>query len=131
MRLLLDTHTFLWFVADDPQLSTKARELIEDPANQRLLSTASHWEMAIKKSLGKLALADPFHVFLPRELATNQIDLLPIELRHSIQVAILPYPANGHRDPFDRLIVAQAIVESLPILSADTKFDAYPVTRLW
>jgi len=131
MRLLLDTHTFLWFVSDDPQLTSRARAAIEDPANERLLSAASHWEMAIKMSLGKLTLADPFHVFIPRELASNLIDVLPIDLRHSTQVATLPFPANNHRDPFDRLLISQAIADGLPIVSADAKFDAYPVMRIW
>jgi PIN domain nuclease of toxin-antitoxin system len=131
MRLLLDTHAFLWFVADDPQLSKRARNLIEDPVNERLLSAASHWEMAIKVSLGKLTLTEPFSVFIPRELQTNQVDILPVELRHSVQLATLPFPPGNHRDPFDRLIIAQGIVEGLPIVSADSKFDAYAVTRLW
>src|SRR3954470_17017182 len=107
MRLLLDTHAFLWFVADDPQLSKRARDLIEDPVNERLLSAASHWEMAVKVSLGKLTLTEPFSVFVPRELQTNQVDILPVELRHSVQLATLPFPPGNHRDPFDRLIVAQ------------------------
>jgi PIN domain nuclease of toxin-antitoxin system len=131
MRLLLDTHTFLWFVSDDPHLSIAARTVIEDAANERLLSAASHWEMAIKISLGKLTLADPFHVFMPRELGVNRIELLRIELRHSMHVAALPFPSNNHRDPFDRLIISQAIVDGLPIVSADGKFDDYPVTRIW
>ena len=131
MRLLLDTHAFLWFIADDPQLSTRARTLIEDRANERLISAASLWEMAIKVSLGKLTLADPFDVFMPRELAANQVSVLPIELRHAVHVASLPFPPSNHRDPFDRLIIAQGIVEGLTILSADTRFDAYPMTRTW
>lgn len=131
MRLLLDTHAFLWFVSDDPRLSTRARELIEDPDNQRLLSAASHWEMAIKASLGKLALTDPFDVFMPRELRANGVELLPVELRHSMQVAALPFSANNHRDPFDRLIIAQGIVEGLPIVSGDPRFNDYSVKRLW
>jgi PIN domain nuclease of toxin-antitoxin system len=131
MRLLLDTHTFLWFVSDDPKLSSRARTLIEDPTNERLLSAASHWEMAIKVSLGKLTLAEPFDVFLPREMSGNLIDLMPIDLRHSMQVASLPFPPNNHRDPVDRLIVAQGIVDGLPIVSADAKCDAYAVSRIW
>jgi len=131
MRLLLDTHVFLWFVADDPQLSKRARDLIEDPVNERLLSAASHWEMAVKVSLGKLTLTEPFSVFIPRELQTNQVNILPVDLRHSMQLATLPFPPGNHRDPFDRLIIAQGIVEGLPIVSADSKFDAYTVTRLW
>jgi PIN domain nuclease of toxin-antitoxin system len=131
MRLLLDSHTFIWFVSDDPRLSRHARALIEDASNERLLSAASHWEIAIKLSLRKLTFTDPFDVFMPRELAANQIRLLPIELPHSIQVAALPFPPSNHRDPFDRLIVAQAIVEGLPVLSADKRLDDYGVIRLW
>ena len=122
MRLLLDTHTFLWFVAGDPQLSETCRTLIEDLDNERLLSLASVWEMAIKVELGKLPLAQPLEVFVPTQLQANAMDLLSIEARHAFEVARLPL---HHRDPFDRLLIAQSIVEGAPLLSADAAFDAY------
>lgn len=105
MRLLLDTHTFLWFLADDPQLSPAARRLIEDGTNEILLSMASLWEIAIKVSLGKLTLGGAFATFIPDQLTLNAFGLLPIELAHVTAVAALPF---HHRDPFDRLLIAQA-----------------------
>ena len=128
MRLLLDTHACLWFVGGDERLSTRARQLIEDTGNQPLLSVASLWEMAIKISLGKLTLDPPFATFIPQHLRLNGIQLLNIEFRHTVRVAELPF---HHRDPFDRLLVAQALTEDLPLLSGDPNFDAYGVARWW
>jgi PIN domain nuclease of toxin-antitoxin system len=115
-------------VWDDPQLSPTAKTLIEDPANHKLVSVATCWEIAIKVGLGKLNLGEPATTFLPRELATNHFDLLGIELAHATLVETLP---PHHKDPFDRLLVAQAIIEKLPLVSADPVFDLYGVTRLW
>lgn len=128
MRLLLDTHTFLWFIADDSRLSTQARSLIEDAANDIVLSIASVWEMAIKISLGKLSLDTPFATFIPEQLRLNQIDLLGINIEHLSALVSLPF---YHRDPFDRLLIAQAIVENIPLIGVDEAFDAYPSVRLW
>lgn len=128
MRLLLDTHTFLWFVWDDPQLSAQAAALIEDVQNEVFLSTASAWEMAIKVSIGKLTLAQPLDIFLPDQLQRNGIQLLPITLSHTLQVATLPF---HHRDPFDRLIVTQCLIEKMPLVSADPILDSYGIQRLW
>jgi PIN domain nuclease of toxin-antitoxin system len=128
MILLLDTHTFLWFVMNDPRLSARAKSLIEDPGNQRLLSVASAWEMAIKVSLNKMTLTEPLHPFLLTQLTQNQTSLLPITLEHLQIVSSLPF---HHRDPFDRLIIAQSLVDNLSLLSADASFDAYGVARLW
>jgi len=128
MRPLLDTHSFLWFISGSPNLSRTARTLIEDAANQPFLSVASLWEMAIKLSLGKLSLGEPFEVLIPRQMELNGINLLGIEIEHTAVVARLPF---HHRDPFDRLLVAQAVVERMPIVSADAAFDAYEVERLW
>lgn len=128
MNLLLDTHAFLWFVANDPRLSSQAQSLIQVPANRRLLSMASLWEMAIKVSLGKLTLAQPFGQFIPRQLQLNQIEVLAIELPHLAAVVAMPL---HHRDPFDRLIAAQCQVEGLPIVSVDPAFDAYSIRRVW
>ena len=128
MRLLLDTHSFLWFIMGDRRLSGTARSLIADVANDRLLSVASLWEMAIKRSLGKLLLAQPFGFLIPAQLQFSGIHLLAITVPHTVAVSTLPF---HHRDPFDRLLVAQAMVEQLPIVSGDAAFDAYPVQRLW
>jgi len=128
LRLLLDTHSFLWFINGSPQISRNARTLIEDASNQPLLSAASLWEMAIKLSLGKLSLAQPFEVLIPQQMRLNGIKLLGIEIEHTAAVSKLPF---HHRDPFDRLLIAQAMVEQIPIVSADTAFDTYSIKRLW
>jgi PIN domain nuclease of toxin-antitoxin system len=127
MKLLLDTHTFLWFIEDSPKLSTEAKGLLESEADL-LLSVASVWEMAIKISIGKLSLPSPFDEFVSEQLSKNTIELFPIGLAHLGLVSTLPF---HHRDPFDRLLIAQAITEQYPIVSIDDKFDAYPVKRLW
>jgi PIN domain nuclease of toxin-antitoxin system len=127
MRLLLDTHTFLWFIDDNPRLSSNAKSLLESD-NDLLLSTASLWEIAIKFSLGKLGLPQPFETFARHQLSINAIDILQIEVTHLGVLSTLPF---HHRDPFDRLLVAQTTVEELPIVSADVEFDAYSIERLW
>ena len=128
MRLLLDTQAFLWFVTDDPRLSTPARAAIEDGGNERILSVASVWEMAIKHGIGKLSFTDPFPDFVLNETASNSIRLRPILTAHAIAVASLPL---HHRDPFDRLIIAQAVVEGFTVVSSDAAFDPYGTRRLW
>jgi len=128
VRLLLDTHAFLWFVLDDPRLSATATALIVDSNNDVEISPASYWEMAIKISLGKYSLPEPYEVFMEREIAANQFRILHIEPRHTALLTTLPF---HHRDPFDRLLVAQAIVEQIPIVSSDSTFDADGVRRLW
>lgn len=128
MRVLLDTHAFLWFVGGSAQLSSRARQVIADPTTEPLLSVASLWEMAIKISLGKLTIQAPFATFVPEQLRLNGITLLGITIDHTAGVTTLAF---HHRDPFDRLLVAQAQSEQLPIVSADSAFDAYGVTRLW
>jgi PIN domain nuclease of toxin-antitoxin system len=128
MRLLLDTHTFLWFIMGSPHLSAAARSLIEDAANEKFVSVASLWEIAIKLSIGKLTLSAPFDVLIPQQLSLNGFELLNIEIEHAAVVATLPF---HHRDPFDRLLIAQAAVEKMSIVGSDTVFDVYPVSRLW
>jgi PIN domain nuclease of toxin-antitoxin system len=128
MKLLLDTHAFLWFIIGSSNLSDAARALIEDAANERFLSVASLWEMAIKLSIGKLSFSSPFDVLIPQQLSLNGIDLLNIEVAHAAIVATLPF---HHRDPFDRLLIAQAIVEKMPVVSIDAALDTYGITRLW
>ena len=128
MTLLLDTHAFLWFVWDDQNLSLSAKALIEDPANRKLVSVASCWEIAIKVGLRKLTLGEPATTFLPRELSRNGIHLLAIELAHATFVESLP---PHHKDPFDRLLVAQAIIDKLSLVSADAILDQYGIHRVW
>lgn len=128
MRLLLDTHAFLWFIMGSANLSVNARALIENPANERLLSVASLWEIAIKTSLGKLALSAPFDELIPAQLKLNGIDLLNIKVDHLSTLTTLPF---HHRDPFDRLIIAQSLVEEMHVVSIDGAFDSYGLTRYW
>jgi len=128
MKLLLDTHTFLWFIMGNPHLSATARTLIEDQANEKVLSVASLWEIAIKISIGKLALSGSFDTLIPQQLNLNGFELLGLEVRHAAALIALPF---HHRDPFDRLLIAQSIVEQMQIVSHDSIFDAYQVTRLW
>jgi PIN domain nuclease of toxin-antitoxin system len=127
MNLLLDTHVFLWFVNDHPKLSNYLKDLIEDDDNVSYLSMASLWEMSIKFNLGKLTLEPDYEEFVEREIITSSIKLLKIELEHLKINAALPF---HHRDPFDRLIIAQAVVENLPIISVDSAFDKYSVTLI-
>lgn len=126
MRLLLDTHVFLWFIMGSTHLSAEARALIEDEKNRKFISVASLWEIAIKSSIGKLTLSAPFDQLIPQQLSLNGFELLPIEVAHLAAVATLSF---HHRDPFDRLLIAQAIVEKMPIVSVDSAFEAYNVTR--
>lgn len=128
MTLLLDTHTILWYWWDDPQLSPVAKAYIANPANQKLISPASPWEVAIKVRLKKLDIGGPFRGFFPQNMALTHFDFLSVEDRHLDELSVLPF---HHRDPFDRLIVAQAKVGRLPIGSADSALDAYGITRIW
>jgi PIN domain nuclease of toxin-antitoxin system len=128
MRLLLDSHSFLWFAEADPRLSLTARALIEDSGNEVFLSLGSIWEIAIKISQGKLVLDQPVMTLVQQEVSLDRIALLPITLDHLEVISALPF---HHRDPFDRLLVAQAQVEALAIVSVDAVLDAYGITRLW
>ena len=127
MRVLLDTHSLLWFFLDDPRLSATALAVIADPLNGIEVSPAS-WEIAIKIRLGKYALPEPYQEFMERELAANDLHILPIEPRHTALLTTMPF---HHRDPFDRLLIAQATVESIPVVSADVALDPYGVSRIW
>ena len=128
MRLLLDTHALLWFGLEDPQLSADALALLEDESNSLELSPASYWEIAIKIGLGRYRLSEPYEAFFQEVISTYGIRVLPIELSHTSVLTSLPL---HHRDPFDRLLVAQAIVEGIAVVSCDTVFDRYPITRYW
>ncbi|MEB3293320.1 MAG: type II toxin-antitoxin system VapC family toxin [Synechococcales bacterium] len=127
MKLLIDTHTFLWFIHDDPKLSDHAVSLLESDADL-LLSTASLWEIAIKVNLQKLTLPAPYEFFIPRQIQVNRIEILPIQISHLAVAVKLPL---HHRDPFDRLLISQAIAEQMSIISIDQTFDRYAVDRLW
>ena len=128
MKLLLDTHTFLWWITDDPQLSTKARELIGDGHNILYWSAASSWEVSIKYALGRMPLPEAPEQFLPAEIEKNRLESLPIIDAHAFQAGQLPH---HHRDPFDRMLVAQAQVESLALLSNDQRLNHYDVEIRW
>jgi PIN domain nuclease of toxin-antitoxin system len=128
MRVLLDTQIFLWFIMGDARLTGRARDVIEDVSNQKYLSAASAWEIAIKMSLGKLTFAEPFGVLVPREIADNGFGYLPIELSHVSLLAALPL---HHRDPFDRLLVAQSIAEQMALVSSDAVLDHYGIQRIF
>ena len=128
MRYLLDTHSLIWFIGGDLQLSVHARQLIDDEGNELFISIASLWEMAIKFSIGKLNLEQLFEKLFPEQLDNNSIEILDITVGHLKAVCYLPF---HHRDPFDRSIIAQAQVERLPIISVDTVFDDYGVKRGW
>lgn len=135
MRVLLDTCAFLWFLANDPQLSPTARGLIADPRSDLLLSRASLWEISIKQSKGGLLTLPPFPQ-VAALLSYHQIRVLEITDAHLHRLSVLPFIQLGdekkpHQDPFDRTIVAQAIVENLPVLTSDEKFDRYGIMRRW
>ena len=128
MRLLLDTHALLWFYLGDPQLSPAAQTATVDPANAKLVSPASFWEIAIKVSIGKYGLNETYEDFIQHAIFDNGFEILAIEPRHAAAVAIMPY---HHKDPFDRMLIAQTIVEGIRIVSADTIVDQYHVPRIW
>lgn len=128
MKLLLDTHAFLWMSLDDPQLSETARQRLSDTSNELFLSAASYWEIAIKISIGKYILSEPLAEFVKREMTANDLKTMPIAVDHVGQLSGLPF---HHKDPFDRMLVAQAVVEGLQLVSCDSIFDQYGVTRIW
>ncbi len=128
MQVLLDTHTLIWFFQGDENFSEQMRLLIEDENNEKLISIVSVWEMSIKQSIGKLKFSLPIKTFIEQKLALNDFNLLNINLDHIDVITTLPLQ---HRDPFDRILIAQAMVEKIPIISVDTVFDAYSITRLW
>lgn len=128
MRLLLDTHTFLWWLDDDRRLSTTARRVIEDSDNEVFVSAASGWEIAIKTQLGKLRLPAAPESFITEQLLHNGFKSLPISLSHALQVSMIP---AFHRDPFDRILVVQSIVERMPIITADPLVTQYQAETIW
>jgi PIN domain nuclease of toxin-antitoxin system len=128
VRLLLDTHALLWFYLGDSQLSRPAQDSIIDPNNIKLISPASYWEIAIKLSIQKYALQVSYDEFIQEAVFDNGFEILPIEPRHTAALISLAF---RHKDPFDRMLIARATVEGVPIVSVDSTFDPYPITRLW
>lgn len=125
---LLDTHSFLWYLNDDVRISLRAKQTINDPDNLIHISIASLWEISIKVSLGKLSIPEPFTTFVSHQLVENQFDILPISVEHLSQVVELPFI---HRDPFDRLVIAQSIVEDIPIIGQDQLMKQYGSSMIW
>jgi PIN domain nuclease of toxin-antitoxin system len=128
MKILLDTHTFLWWIADDQKLSGRAREIISDGGNELFLSAAAGWEIAIKVQIGRLKLPEEPIRFILDQMRINAIQSLPIQMNHALHVSTLP---QHHRDPFDRLLIAQAQLEGLPVLSSDHQLGNYQVEVIW
>ena len=125
---LLDTHVLLWWVLDDPRLSRLSRDALADDSSRLLWSVASTWELAIKANLGRLRFEVPLGRFLDRHVEEQGLEILGIEQAHALRVESLP---RLHRDPFDRMLVAQSLVESIPLLSADPRFAEYGVDVVW
>lgn len=127
MKVLLDTHAFLWFLAGDQRLSRKAREAMSDEDAELFVSAASVWEMAIKVSLGRLRLPLPVADFVADKIRAG-FKVMPIDWVHAAAVQMLPF---HHNDPFDRLLIAQAQVEKLPLVSGDRAFLKYGIRLIW
>jgi PIN domain nuclease of toxin-antitoxin system len=128
VRLLLDTHAFLWWVTDDDRLTDRAAEAIADGANDVYFSAASTWEIAVKAGLGRVRLPDDAWAFTPDQLERNAFQALPVHVAHAVAVIALP---DLHRDPFDRMLVAQAISEDLTIVTGDQEIARYPAPVIW
>lgn len=127
MKLLLDTHIFIWWADQPERLSRAACSALEDETNDLMLSVVSVWEMQIKMQLGKLKLSLPLKELVKNQQETNDLTFLPVTLPHVLTLDALPF---HHKDPFDRLLIAQSIEEGLTIVSADSKFSAYSVKLL-
>jgi PIN domain nuclease of toxin-antitoxin system len=128
MRLLVDAHSLIWAADDPSRLSPAATAALQDPANELLVSAATVWEIAIKVGLGKLTLSLSYRDWMNRAITDLGLSLLPVTVDYAAAQAALPW---HHRDPFDRLLIAQALTEGIPIVSADGQFDAYGIVRVW
>jgi PIN domain nuclease of toxin-antitoxin system len=128
VNYLLDTHTFLWWIDNDTRLSKTAREVIVNPDNEIVISVISTWEIIIKYSLGKIELSESPKDYIEEMLAVNEFTVLPIKLAHTFKIAELP---NHHKDPFDRLLIAQSQIEQIPIVTLDKQIIKYPVQTIW
>lgn len=130
MRLLLDTHAMYWYIEGDQKLSRTAQTFIQDANHEVLISPASYWEIAVKVSLGKWILNRPYEEFIELGIRHYGFQVLPVLPTHTAKLIDLGFPSN-HKDPFDRLIVAQALFEGIPVVSSDSQLDAYGIARLW
>ena len=128
MKVLLDTHAMLWWLADDPRLSNKARQTIAEGRNQLFWSIASAFELAVKVGAGKLVLGRSLRSLFAEIVSEQGAELLPMTHEHCVRLSNLEL---HHRDPFDRMLVAQALEEGIPLLTADPKMGLYPIDRLW
>ena len=128
MRVLLDTHAMYWYIEGNPKLSGISRAIIQEASNEVLISPASYWEIAVKISIGKWQLNRPYEEFIDIGLKQYGFHVLPILATHTGRLVGLPF---HHKDPFDRLLIAQALIESVPIVSNDPALDAYGITRIW
>lgn len=131
MKLLLDTHTFLWHAEGDSRMSAAAIALLIDPANELFLSMASVWEIAIKAGLKKLTLSVPYAAFMTRAITGYGLTLLPMTFDDCAAYEQLPFPDKQHRDPFDRMIVIHAVRNGLSVVGVDASLDPYGISRLW
>lgn len=127
MRALLDTHAFLWWLEADVRLSSRAREIVGNPANQLIISVICGWEIALKATL-LLEHRDDLETYLENQISVNRFESLPFSLNHALRIALLP---DHHKDPFDRALVAQSLVEGIPIVSADRALARYRVEVIW
>jgi len=128
MRALLDTHAFLWWISDDARLSDRCRAIISSGVNEILFSAVSAWEIAVKVGIGRLAVPGDLENYTMEQVSRNRFEVLPISISHAVRVSRLP---NHHKDPFDRMLVAQAQVEKVTILSGDTQIARYPIRVTW
>ena len=128
MKFLLDTHVFLWLITADPKLSSKVEKIIEDGRNELFFSSASAWEIVIKQSINKLQISSKIESFIPEQLMLNNINVLNINITHALNVSNLPVV---HKDPFDRILISQAQVEKLPLITADKILSGYDVKIIW
>ncbi len=128
MKFLLDTHVFLWWITESPKLSPRATEIISDGENEIYISAASGWEIAIKAKLGRLDMPEHPEDYIPEQIRRNGFLVLPISMDHALFVFNLP---DYHKDPFDRLLISQGLLEGLPILSADAEIGRYNLQVVW
>lgn len=130
MRVLLDTHVFLWWINPHERVSPAAQDLITDGRTETYFSVASAWEISIKARTGRFRMQDPFEPFIREQISVNRFRVLAVELSHALRVHEL-LVSGDHKDPFDRLLVAQALVEGLALVSNDRALDRYGVSRIW
>ena len=128
MRVLLDTHTFLWWIDNNPELSEVARSILADSQNEIFVSAASGWEIAIKSGLGRLSVEGDPERFFPEQMTLNSFQALPIEMSHALHTFHLP---DHHRDSFDRLLISQSQIEELPLVTKDASIGEYEVEIIW